>query len=625
MVAQQNVNVKIDGKEVSASATSTILQAAREAGVYIPTLCYFEGLNEIGACRVCVVEVQGEERLQAACNTPVREGMIVHTNTPRVQAARKTNLELICSMHTFDCVNCNRADDTCILRKLVQMFDIDVKTPGYFDMVRHGKRSAWSSAAVIQRTAQKCVQCGRCVSACSKLQGLDVWEFEGTGSHARIGVVGKKKMPAAGCVACGQCITHCPTAALTERDDTAEFMRALRDPNITTVVQIAPATRTAWSSVFGGSAGDLSVERMCACLKAMGADYVFDTSFAADLTIMEEGTELLEIVKSGNAEKLPLFTSCCPGWVQHAINKHPRQAAHLSSAKSPMQMFGSVVKTWWAQKNNIAPENIYSVALMPCTAKKKEIGWPQMSSNACVPDMNASLTTREFARMVKHAGINPFALEDVPLDNPLGTATGAGVIFGRTGGVMEAALRTAAYLLTGDLPDPDAFVFKSAGAGDAGVSAEEGSGVEDGVCVEEEASDTAGMQGSTAPAKPWSEAEFNLAGKTLRCAVVHGLANTDKLLAALEAGVAHYDFIEVMACPGGCAGGGGQPIDGSDTEPASSRAQVLTNLDKNTFKLRFSHENPVVKTIYEDYFTEPCSPRAEQLLHVHTRQSSAIE
>lgn len=585
------VTLTIDGKETQVQEGATILTAARQLGIFIPTLCYFEKLNEIGACRVCVVEVEGAERLEAACNTPVREGMVVHTNTDRVNQAREATLRLIASTHRFDCVNCTRGDGTCTLRQLMLRYNIEPNDETLFDLVPAGRRAAWKAKNPIQRNAAKCVQCGRCVSVCDHVQNLNVWELAGTGASSRIAVRNDLSMKEAGCIACGQCITHCPTGALSERDEVSQMLAAFRDPEITTVIQIAPATRIAWASAFGNADGQLGVERMCACLKALGADYVFDTSFAADLTIMEEGTELLQLIKNGETDKLPLFTSCCPGWVQHAINYWPQFAEHLSTAKSPMHMFGSLVKTWWAQKNNLDPAKIFSVALMPCVAKKNETRIPGTQANQDINDMDLSLTTRELIRMVRNAGINPNNLEDVPLDDPLGTATGAGVIFGITGGVMEAALRTAYCIMTGEKPDPDSFVFTSAG--------------ED---------------------KPWTEATFDLAGTPVRCAVAHSIGNANKMLAAIEAGEVSYDFVEVMACPGGCAGGGGQPIDGSDRELACARGQVLRDLDHNkqAFPLRFSHENPVVHTVYSEFYGEPCSEKAEHYLHVHERQKSAL-
>ena len=585
------VNLTINGISTSVAEGTTILDAARALGITIPTLCYFEDLNTVGACRICVVEVEGSDRLEAACNTPVREGMVVHTNSNRAETARRANLELIASTHSFDCCSCPRGDGSCILRKLAQRYgiEVDLGKATYENIAFRGKRAEWPAEPPIQRNASKCVHCGRCIAACDKLQDIRVWELDGTGKNTHVAITGNRGIAEAGCVACGQCITHCPTGALHERDDIDMMFEAFRDPEITTVIQVAPATRSAWASLFGVEAGGLGVERMVACLKAMGADYVFDTNFAADLTIMEEGTELLNIIKNGETEKLPLFTSCCPGWVNHAVNKWPKYAAHLSSAKSPMQMQGAITKTWFAEKNGLDPKKIFSATLMPCTAKKNEIRLPGMQSNEGVYDMDCSLTTREFARMITRSGIDPFKLEDMPLDDPLGVCTGAGVIFGITGGVMEAALRSAYFFVTGEKPDPEGFVFKPA----------EGEGK-----------------------RPWVEATFDLAGTPIRCAVASGLANTNRLLDALDRGDAEYDFVEIMACPGGCAGGGGQPIDGSDTEQYVERGEVLRTLDRTKYELRFSHENPVVQALYAEYFTEPCSELSEKLLHVHERQES---
>lgn len=576
------VSITINDTPISVDEGTTILDAAKSADISIPTLCYFKDLCDIGACRVCCVEVEGEERLSAACNTPVRDGMVIHTNSDRAETTRKTNLELIVSRHNLDCPHCVRFG-TCRLQALLKSYGLagpDRPPEVFTKELPQGKRAFWDPNLAIQRDASKCIQCGRCVATCNKIQGIGVWEFSGTGSRSSIGITDHRSMMEAGCVSCGQCITHCPVGALSERDDIARLRAAIADPDITTVVQIAPATRTAWASAFGEADGDLGVERMCAALKEMGVDYVFDTVFTADLTIMEEGTELLNIIKSGNTERLPLFTSCCPGWVRFARNRYPETAAHLSSAKSPMQMFGAVIKTWFAEKNNLDPAKIFSVALMPCTAKKDEIQLPHMSAHPPVPDMDASLTTREFVRMIKQDEIDVTTLADQPLDNPLDVGTGAGVIFGVTGGVMEAALRTAAAIMTGENPEPRGFEFTPAEAG------------------------------------PWKEAVFDLAGTPIHCAVVHGLNNTDQLIAAVDAGKVSYDFIEVMACPTGCAGGGGQPIDGSDRELGAERGIVLRKLD-DAATIRFSHENPIVQTIYKEYFDAPCSEKAERYLHTH--------
>lgn len=576
------VSITINDTPITVDEGATILNAAKSAQISIPTLCYFKDLCDIGACRVCCVEIEGEERLSAACNTPVREGMVIHTNSERAEAARKSNLELIVSRHDLDCPHCVRFG-TCRLQALLKSYGLagpDRPPEVFAKELPQGKRAFWDPNLAIQRDASKCIQCGRCVATCNKIQGIGVWEFSGTGSRSSIGITDHRSMMEAGCVSCGQCITHCPVGALSERDDIARLRAAIADPNITTVVQIAPATRTAWASAFDMADGELGVERMCAALKEMGIDYVFDTVFAADLTIMEEGTELLNIIKSGDTERLPLFTSCCPGWVRFARNRYPETAAHLSSAKSPMQMFGAVIKTWFAEKNKLDPAQIFSVALMPCTAKKDEVALPHMSAHPPIPDMDASLTTREFVRMIKQDELDVTTLADQPLDNPLDVGTGAGVIFGVTGGVMEAALRTAVAVMTGENPEPRAFEFTPSDKG------------------------------------PWKEAVFDLAGIPIHCAVVHGLSHTDALIAAVDAGNVDYDFIEVMACPTGCAGGGGQPIDGSDRELGATRGTVLRKLDDKA-QIRFSHENPVVQTMYAEYFDAPCSEKAERYLHTH--------
>lgn len=584
------VDLTIDGKAISVEEGTTILAAARAAGIDIPTLCYFDGLNDIGACRVCVVEVEGADRLEAACNTAVRAGMCVTTDSPRVLEARRTTLELLLSQHDLHCPTCVRCG-TCRFQALLLEAGLVVRTPEgpvvaespYERTLIEGRRAAWPEMAIIQRDTNLCVKCGRCVAACGKLESIGVWAFTGSGASSNVGVHDGLPMRAAGCVACGQCITHCPTGALSERDDIQKLLDAIADPEVTTVVQVAPATRTSWGVGLGAEDGSLSIERMAGVLKQMGVDYVFDTSFAADLTIMEEGTELLEVlgerVPDANGVVWPMFTSCCPAWVSYAKGAQQDVVEHLSTAKSPMMMFGAVVKTWFAKRNGLDPAKIFSVALMPCTAKKAEIMLP-MQSNPGIPDMNASLTTRELVRMVRAAGIDVNAVADAPLDDPLGEYTGAGVIFGTTGGVMEAALRSAYYFMTGQLPDPEGFVFQPAAGGAL-----------------------------------WKEAEFEIDGTVLRCAVVSGLADANMLLDEIRHGKASYDFVEVMACPSGCAGGGGQPIDGSDRELGLKRGATLRRIDRTKTPLRYSHENPVVQRIYEEHFEAPCSHAAHEYLH----------
>lgn len=569
------VTLEVNGTAVEVEEGTTILEAARAAGHDVPTLCYLKDYDSSGACRVCCVELEGDDRLAAACNTAAAEGMKVLTASPRAEAMRKTNLELILSRHDRDCNNCDRMG-TCKLQSLFleyALFD-DV----YDKELVAGKRNRWDTTIPIQKATNKCILCGRCVQVCKKIQGIGVWDFLGSGARTTIGVRDHAAMAEAGCVSCGQCITHCPDGALTERDDTTTLFKALADPTVTTVVQIAPAARTAWATSLGMRTGEATVERMAAAFKALGFDYVFDTAFSADLTIMEEGTELLNVLQSGDRSALPLFTSCCPGWVTHVRNAHPDFVSHLSSAKSPMMMFGAITKVWFAEKQQLAPEKIFSVALMPCTAKKNEIRQPGAQSVEGVDDMDLSITTREFVRMIKARGIDVERLEDVPLDNPLGESTGAGMIFGTTGGVMEAALRSAHFFVTGRVADVDAFAAVRGG-------------------------------------QPWREATFDIDGTPVRCAVVNGLAQADALLGALRTGDVAYDFVEIMACPSGCAGGGGQPIDGTDRELGLYRGEVLRTIDEKHKTLRFSHENPVVKVLYDEWLDAPCSEKAHRYLH----------
>lgn len=583
--------ITINGNEVEIDPNATILDAAIQAQVEIPTLCYFKDLNDIGACRVCVVEIEGEDRLAASCNTTVRDGMVIHTDTKKVQDSRRATLQLLLSQHDLNCAYCKR-NGTCRFQKLLLdagliewdaslTFMMEAPSP-YEKNIAKGRRAMWPDEAIIQRNGNRCVKCGRCISACERLENIGVWQFKGTGMRSTVGVANGALPRQAGCVACGQCITHCPTAGLTERDDTKLLLDAIADPAKTTVVQIAPATRTSWGVGLGAKDGELSVERMVAALKAMGVDYVFDTCLAADLTIMEEGTELLEGLGSRTPDEngitWPMFTSCCPAWVEHAKNSHSDTLAHLSTAKSPMMMFGAVAKTWFADKKGLDPKDIFSVAMMPCTAKKGEIKLP-MNSHEDIADMDAALTTRELIRIIKESGIDVNALEDMPLDDPLGTFTGAGVIFGTTGGVMEAALRTAYFVATGELAPPDDFIFDVSEHG------------------------------------AWTEGTFDMKGTSVRCAVAHGLSNANALLDAIRAGVVEYEFVEIMACPSGCAGGGGQPIDGSDRELGMKRGQTLRKIDKTQKTIRYSHENPQIQMLYDEFFGKPCSELAHHLLH----------
>ena len=437
--------------------------------------------------------------------------------------------------------------------------------------------SGWNMDFPLIRDNAKCIKCMRCIQICDKVQNLGVWDVMGTGSRTTVNVANGRKIEAADCSLCGQCITHCPVAALRERDDTDKVLEALHNPDTVTVVQVAPAVRAAWGEQFGLPPEVATEKRLATILRHMGVEYVFDTNFAADLTIMEEGTEFIERFTHPGSAPMPMFTSCCPGWMRFVKTQAPELLGNISTCKSPQQMFGAITKTYFAEKMGIDPAKICCVSIMPCVAKKDECTWPGMDSAGTGQDVDYVLTTRELARMIRAEAIDPSAVPESEYDSPLGEYTGAGVIFGATGGVMEAALRTAFKLVTGKNPGPDVF------------------------------REVRGM-------KPWKEAEFNIGGAVVRAAVVHGLGNVRKLIAAVERGEAQYDFVEVMACPGGCVGGGGQPIhDGQ--EFAEKRAPVLYAIDKKK-PIRFSHENPEVNRLYETYLEKPCSPKSHHLLHV---------
>ena len=572
------VNLTIDKIAVSVPEGTTILEAAASVGIEIPSLCYLKDINEISACRVCCVEVEGEGKLVPSCNNVVQEGMVIHTNTPRVREARRTNVELILSQHDNKCATCVRSG-SCQLQKISN--DLGVLSVPYKSDLAVGKKSFWTTTFPLYRDINKCIKCMRCVQVCDKVQSLSIWDVSGSGSRTTIDVSGNRFIKEADCSLCGQCITHCPTGALRERDDTAKAYSALGAEDRVTVVQIAPAVRAAWGEAFGMPTGRATVGQLVAALRSLGADYVFDTTFSADLTIMEEGTELLQRLNAGDLKDQPMFTSCCPGWVRFLKSQYPEMTGRLSTAKSPQQMFGAVAKSWLAHRLGIEPENVYSISIMPCIAKKAERELPGMQSAGAGSDVDLVLTTRELARIVRAEHIDVEQLADSPFDDPLGNGSGAGVIFGATGGVMEAALRSAYFLTTGENPSADAFCEVRA--------------------VENES-------------RPWREAAFDLAGTTIHCAVASGLANARHLIRAIKRREVHYEFVEIMACPGGCAGGGGQPVDGSDREKAAARGDVLFSLDEKA-ELRFSHENPAVKALYNEYLSGPCSERAEELLH----------
>ncbi|HIY33105.1 MAG TPA: [FeFe] hydrogenase, group A [Candidatus Evtepia faecavium] len=567
------VTLTIDNHTVSVPNGTTILEAARKVGVKIPTLCYLPKINEVASCRVCAVEVEGVDKLATACNTQVVEGMVVHTNTQRVRITRKTNVELILSQHVDHCVTCVRSGN-CSLQSLSKAMNIQ-SVP----FRKEAPERPWDPALPILRDSAKCIKCLRCVSVCERVQSLGVWEVTGSGAHTTVRIRGGLPMNEANCALCGQCVSHCPVGALRERDDTEAVFSALADPTKEVVFQIAPAVRSAWGEILGLSPDQATEKRLAAAVRALGVRYVFDTTFSADLTILEESHEFLQRLADPQA-KLPQFTSCCPGWVRFVRTEYPEMAEHLSTAKSPQQMFGAVAKSYFAEKLGKAPEDIFCVSVMPCTAKKYEAAVPEVS-DAAGRDVDVVLTTRELDRMLRAMQVNVAALPEEDFDHPLGRGSGAGVIFGVTGGVMEAALRTAYWKLTGENPAPDAF------------------------------EEIRGQQ-------PWREVSFTIGDRELRLAVASGLGAARELMDALRAGQARYDFVEVMACPGGCSGGGGQPIhDGEDYAPR--RGQVLYQLDRES-PVRFSHENPEIQTLYQDYLGQPLSEKAEALLHTDQRK-----
>ncbi|MBE6562647.1 MAG: ferredoxin [Ruminococcaceae bacterium] len=570
-----DVNLKINGRDITVPAGTTILEAARKAGIEIPTLCYLKEINEIGACRICVVEVKGARSLVASCVFPVNEGMEVFTNTPKVVESRKTTLKLILSNHKKDCLSCVRSG-SCELQKLCH--DYGIEDLGAFAGAQtHHEIDA--SASHMYRDNDKCILCRRCVAACEKNQGIGVIGANDRGFDTHIACAFEKPLANVACISCGQCITVCPTGALSERDDTAKVVEALNDPTKHVIVQTAPAVRVGLGEEFGYEMGTVVTGKLVAALRALGFDKVFDTNFSADLTIMEEATEFLS--RYTEKKNLPLITSCSPGWIKYCETYYPEFIPNLSSCKSPQGMFGAVAKTYYAEKMGIDPKDIYVVSIMPCTAKKFEAERLDHTAVPGLADIDAVLTVRELARMIKKAGILFRDLEDDVYDAPFGLGSGAGTIFGATGGVMEAALRTAYEVLTKE--ELDTLEFH----------------------------DVRGVEGI-------KEATYTIAGNEIRVAVTSGTANAGKLLDMIKSGEKSYDFIEVMACPGGCVNGGGQPIQPASVHNFSDiRAARAAGLyaDDKALPLRKSHDNPDVKAIYEEFFGEPNSHKAHEILH----------
>lgn len=571
------VNLKINGIDVSAPKGSTILEAARLANIDIPTLCYLKDVNQIGSCRMCVVEIKGARSLQAACVYPINEGMEVYTNSPTVRSARKTTLELILSNHDKKCLTCVR-NRNCELQKLSDELGI---TELPYEPIHEEERVAIDDLSPsIVRDNNKCILCRRCVSVCKNVQTVGVIDAKERGIATNIGCAFDKSLGEVACINCGQCITACPVGALSEKDDTKKVWEALHDEDKYVVVQTAPAVRAALGEEFGIEMGTAVTGKMVAALRRLGFNKVFDTDTGADLTIMEEGTEVIDRITNGG--KLPVITSCSPGWVKFCEHNYPEFLDNLSSAKSPHEMFGAIIKTYYAEKEGIDPKSIVNVSVMPCTAKKFEAAREELS-NGELSDVDIVITTRELARMIKESGIDFAALPDEEFENPFGIATGAGVIFGVTGGVMEAALRTVADIMSGKSVPEDSY---NVVRGTDGIK----------------------------------RAEVEIAGKTIKAAVAHGLGNARKLLDAVKAGEESYDFIEIMACPGGCVTGGGQPIVSAKTQMAvdvkATRAKALYNEDKS-LPIRKSHENPVIKKLYDEYLEKPGSHKAHELLHTH--------
>lgn len=562
------VNLKINGKSVSVPEGSTVLEAAKAANIEIPTLCFLNGVNCAGSCRMCVVEATGARGLVAACVYPVSEGMEVQTNTLKCRQSRKMTLELLLSAHKKKCLTCSR-NTTCELQRLATEYEADADR---FATVTPDTPLDTSSPFLI-RDNDKCINCRRCVAACKNLQGVEAIGPIGRGYAVHIGGAFERPTIETNCVGCGQCIVACPVGALTEKSDTDKVWKAMSDPDKKVVFYTAPSIRATLGEEFGLPIGTNVEGKMVAAIRRLGNVEVFNMDVTADLTILEEASELIDRVQ--NNKPLPMFTSCCPGWIKYIEHNYPEMLPNLSTCKSPQQMFGSLLKTYYCEKNGIDPENLFVVSVIPCTAKKFEVGRPELNK-----DVDVALTTRELARMIRTAGIKFADLADEEYDDPFRIATGGGAIFGATGGVMEAALRTAAHILDGKFEVLD---FKE-------------------------------VRGTN----PIKEAKYKVAGITVKVAVASGLANAKAIMEDIKAGRKNYTFVEIMACPGGCINGGGQPNVPDSirnwTDLKALRAKALYNYDKK-LELRASHDSPTVKMLYDDYFGKPNSHKAHEVLH----------
>jgi len=581
VTTMSTVKVLINGQEVQCPSTATILEAAQIAGIEIPTLCFLKKINAIGACRICMVEVKGARTLVAACVYPVNEGMEIFTNTQKVRDARRMTLELILSNHRKDCLSCTR-NLNCELQKLATEFCVDDLRYADDELKPQIERST----ASVVRDNSKCVLCRRCTAACKETQEVAVIGPNERGFATHIGSPFERNLGEMACISCGQCIVSCPTGALSEVDNTAEVYEALADETKHVVIMPAPAVRVALGECFGMPIGTNVEGKMVAAMRRLGFDKVFDVGVGADFTIMEEGTELIARMNSG--ENLPIITSCCPSWVSYCEHYHPEFIPNLSSCKSPQQMTGALIKTYHAEKMGIDPKNVYVVSVMPCVAKKYEIRRPHQQAIPGIYDVDAVITTREFGRMIANAGIKFVNLPDESFDPELGRSTGAGFIFGTTGGVTEAALRTVVELTTCKVPEKSAFHA------------------------------VRGMEGL-------KEAEYELDGKKIKIAVVSGQVNAGKLLERIKAGEVYYDVIEVMSCPGGCINGGGQPIQSgvtmSYTDVKTLRGDALHQGGAER-DLHTSHESPTVEEVYRDVLGEPGGDIAHKWLHTKYKEKS---
>ena len=562
----------IDGVSCPFTTERNVLEVARNNGIDIPSLCYCENLSIYGGCRLCLVE-NDRGKMDAACSMQPRDGMVVNTHTKQVLDSRRTTLQLLMSSHRADCLTCDQSG-RCKLQEYARRYHVDAHR---FEPNTYCTEPMDLSSPSIVRDPSKCILCGLCVRTCAEIQNIGAVDFSGRGKKAHISADFGKTLKDTDCVGCGQCAAVCPTGAITIRNETEKFWSMLQDQTRKVVVQYAPSVRVGMAERFGLPANEPCTGKLVAALRRLGADVVYDTNLTADLTIMEEGSEFIERFTHKDQYQWPMFTSCCPGWVRFVKSQYPELTDNLSTAKSPQQMFGAVAKSYFAEKVGIDPKRLFVVSIMPCVSKKSECALPTMKNDAGDPDVDVSITTRELNIMMRANHIEPKYLPEEEFDSPLGSATGAAVVFGATGGVMDAALRSAYFLVTGKNPDPDAFTA------------------------------VRGMDG-------WKEATFNIPGAgDVRVAVVSSLGKARKLIEAVKRGDAAYDFVEVMACPGGCAGGGGQPIhDG--TELAEDRSNVLWRLDQGEL-LRFSHENPDVKALYKDYLGAPLGEKSYHLLH----------